>query len=117
MYKLSILFVLFLMFNCYSQGNLTINGSNLGNSSRVNLNLNVGPNLNKNYRSGTIIMVSGLSLMVAGYFLPAEQYTTPSGYKVDKPFINQGVRPIVVLGGALLTTVGVVIVIKDKKNE
>lgn len=117
MNKLLVLFFLFLIFNCYSQGNITINGTNLGPQSRVNLNLNIGPNLNKNYKSGPIIVISGLSLIAAGYFLPPEQYTTPSGYKVDKPFLNQGLRPIVMATGLALTTVGVVITIKDRKNE
>jgi hypothetical protein len=112
--------VILLTFSSFGQ----INGTYLPNTNvRPNVNVNIGfntttplLNTNKNTR-GPIIMLTGAGILITGVMMPPEKYTTPSGYSVDKPFFNQGLRALMVIGGSCLTTVGVVFTIKDNSKK
>jgi len=107
-----LLFFLTLLFNVKSQVNL----SYLPNTSGTVINLGVRPQ-NSSLKRGPTLFFGGLSLIVVGVLMPQEYYITPSGYKVEKPFMQQTLKSVLILSGSGLTTIGIVFTIKDNKNE
>lgn len=118
MYRiLTSIFILFSFF-VNSQTNVTLNGGYLGQIPRQtsNININLGVS-NSQIKRGPIMLLTGASLVITGCFMSPETYTTPSGFKTEKPFLRQGLRTFMVIGGSVLTSVGVVYTIKDQKTK
>lgn len=107
-----LLVFLMLIFNVKSQ----VNVSYLPNTGISTINLGVRSS-NINLKRGPTLFFGGLSLIVVGVLMPQEYYITPSGFKVDKPFMQQTLKSVLILSGSGLATVGVIFTIKDNKNE
>jgi len=113
--------------NCKSQVNVTYGQY----GTRPNVNLNLGLNTttpivnginNSSLKRGPVLFFTGLTLIGASIITQPDVYTTPSGFQVEKPFLQQGLKTYFLLGGSVFTTIGTVFIIKDgnpnkKKHE
>lgn len=118
---------MFMTITCSSQVNVTYGQY----GTRPNVNLNLGLNTttpivnginNSSLKRGPVLFFTGLTLIGAGIMTQPDKYTTPSGFQVEKPFMEQGLKTYLLIGGSLFTTIGTVFIIKDgnpnkKKHE
>ena len=125
----TILYLLFMLItiNCLSQVN--VNYGQYGTRPNVNLNLGLNTttpvlnNINNSYlKRGPVLFFTGLTLIGTGIMTQSDVYTTPSGFQVSKPFLQQGLKTYLLIGGSVFTTIGTVFIIKDgnpnrKKHE